>query len=384
MNPIPYGRQDIQDDDIQAVVNVLKSDFLTQGPKIEEFELKFSKYVGSKYAIAVSNGTAALHLSALALDVNNGTKVITTPLSFAATANCIEYCGGEVEFCDIDPKTLCLDINLVRKKLENSPKGTYSGIIPVDFAGHPVNMEEYRKLADKYNLWIIEDSCHAPGGHFIDSKNQIQKCGNGNYADLAIFSFHPVKHIACGEGGMITTNNFDLYEKIKLLRTHGITKEKHKLSEFQGGWYYEMQTLGFNYRLSDIQCALGISQLKRAKKNLKKRKSIASYYKKHLNNLPIKLLQANSHPGNAFHLFIIYTEDRLNLYNFLRSKNINAQVHYIPIHKTPYYVEKYGHQEFKFSEKHYDKCLSIPIYQGLDRETQDYVIESIRLFYEKF
>ena len=159
-----------------------------------------------------------------------------------------------------------LDIDLVREKLKNAPKGTYSGIIPVDFAGYPVNMEEFRDLANDYNLWILEDSCHAPGGYFIDSKKQIQKCGNGNYADLAIFSFHPVKHIACGEGGMITTNDFDLFEKIKLLRTHGITKEKDKLTNFHGGWYYEMQTLGFNYRLADIQCALGLSQIKRAKK----------------------------------------------------------------------------------------------------------------------
>ena len=384
MKPIPYGKQEINKEDIKAVVDVLNSDFLTQGPKVEEFESEFAKYVGSKYAISVSNGTAALHLSALALDVKKGKKIITTPLSFVATSNCIEYCGGEVEFCDINPDTLCLDIDLVREKLKNAPKGTYSGIIPVDFAGYPVNMEEFRDLANDYNLWILEDSCHAPGGYFIDSKKQIQKCGNGNYADLAIFSFHPVKHIACGEGGMITTNDFDLFEKIKLLRTHGITKEKDKLTNFHGGWYYEMQTLGFNYRLADIQCALGLSQIKRAEKNLKKRRSIANYYKKKLNSLPIELPEANYYPGNAFHLFTICTEDRLNLYSFLKEKNIFTQIHYIPIHTMPYYVKKYGSQKFKFAERYYNKCLSIPIYQGLDRKTQDYIIESIKTFYDKF
>ena len=383
MKPIPYGKQEINKEDIDAVVDVLKSDFLTQGPKVEEFESKFAAYIGSKYAIAVSNGTAALHLSALAMGVKRGTKIITSPLSFVATSNCIEYCGGEVVFCDINPETLCLDINLVREKLESAPKETYSGIIPADFAGYPVNMEEFGDLAKEYNLWILEDSCHAPGGYFIDSKKQIQKCGNGNYADLAIFSFHPVKHIACGEGGMITTNDFDLCEKIKLLRTHGITKEKDKLAEFHGGWSYEMQNLGFNYRLSDIQCALGLSQLRRAENNLKKRRSIANYYKKKLKSLPIEFPEANYDPGTAFHLFIIYTEDRLNLYNFLKEKNIYTQVHYIPIHTMPYYVKKYGSQKYKFTESHYDKCLSIPIYQGLDRQTQDYVIESIKSFYDK-
>lgn len=383
MIPIPYGKQEINDEDIASVIDVLKSNFLTQGPKVEEFEKKFASYIGSKFAVAVSNGTAALHLAALSLGVKKGTKVITSPISFVATANCIEYCGGEVEFCDINSDTLCLDIDLVREKLEKAPKGTYAGIIPVDFAGYPVNMEEFKKLAEEYNLWILEDSCHAPGGHFIDSKKQIQKCGNGNYADLAIFSFHPVKHIACGEGGMITTNDYDLYEKIKMFRTHGITKEKDKLAEFHGGWYYEMQTLGFNYRLSDIQCALGLNQLKRAEKNLKKRRSIANYYKKKLNFLPIEFPEANNYHGNAFHLFIIYTKNRLDLYNFLKEKNIHTQVHYIPIHTMPYYVKKYGSQKFKFAEKYYDKCLSIPIYQSLDRETQDYVIESIKTFYDK-
>jgi dTDP-4-amino-4,6-dideoxygalactose transaminase len=207
MNPIPYGRQNITQDDIQAVIETLKSDFLNQGPKIAEFEDAFAKYIGSKYAVAVANGTAALHLCALALDVKSGDKVITTPITFAASANCIRYAGGEVVFGDINPDTYLLDIKSVREILEKSPKGTYKGIIPVDFAGRAVNLEEFKNLAEEFDLWIIEDSCHSPGGYFIDSNNEKQTCGNGKYANLAIFSFHPVKHIASGEGGMNTTNN---------------------------------------------------------------------------------------------------------------------------------------------------------------------------------
>ena len=214
MNPIPYGKQHITPEDIQAVVETLQSEFLTQGPKIKEFEEAFAKYIGVRYAVAVANGTAALHLCTLALSVKPGQKVITTPITFAASANCVRYCGGEVVFADINPETYLIDINKVRKLLEDAPKGTYQGLIPVDFAGRAVNLEEFRQVADEYGLWIIEDACHAPGGYFIDSKGQQQNCGNGNFADLAIFSFHPVKHIACGEGGMITTNDEKLYRKL--------------------------------------------------------------------------------------------------------------------------------------------------------------------------
>jgi len=306
MNPIPYGKQHITEADIQAVIETLQSDYLTQGPKIKEFEEAFAHYIGAKYAVAVANGTAALHLCTLALDVKPGDKVITTPITFAASANCIRYCGGEVVFADIDPETYLLDINEVRKLLQNAPKGTYKGIIPVDFAGRAVDLEEFRKLADEYGCWLIEDACHAPGGFFIDSNGQQQNCGNGNFADLAIFSFHPVKHIACGEGGMITTNNFDLYQKLMMLRTHGITKNQEEFQnslDFATGmpkansqqltakpqwpsWYMEMQTLGFNYRLTDFQAALGISQLKRADEGIIKRREIAAQYFEAFKSIP--------------------------------------------------------------------------------------------------
>ncbi|MEO8416651.1 MAG: aminotransferase class I/II-fold pyridoxal phosphate-dependent enzyme, partial [Ginsengibacter sp.] len=226
INPIPYGRQNITEGDILAVIETLQSDFLTQGPKVGEFEKAFASYVGAKYAVAVANGTAALHLCAMALRIESGQKVITTPITFVASANCIKYCGGDVMFADIDPQTYLLDITEVKKILNASPRGTYSGLIPVDFAGLVVDMEAYRKLADEYGLWIIEDACHAPAGFFTDSNGKQQLCGNGQWADLSIFSFHPVKHIACGEGGMITTNKKELYERLLTLRTHGITRKE--------------------------------------------------------------------------------------------------------------------------------------------------------------
>lgn len=248
---IPYGRQDITDEDIKVVIETLKSDFLTQGPKIKEFEEKFAKAVDAKYAVAVNNATSGLHIAVMSLGLQDGDRVITTPITFAASANCARFVGAEVWFADIDRDTYLLSLEKTRELIESKPKGFFKGIIPVDFAGLPVNLEEFRKLADEHGLWILEDACHAPGGYFIDSKKQKQFCGNGVYADAAVFSFHPVKHIACGEGGMVTTNSEEVYKKLLLLRSHGITKEN--MSENHGGWFYEMQTLGFNYRITDFQ-----------------------------------------------------------------------------------------------------------------------------------
>ena len=398
MKPIPYGRQHITDNDIQAVIDVLKSDYLTQGPKIEEFENAFADYVGAKYAIAVANGTAALHLNALALDVQPGDKVITTPITFAASANCIRYCGGEVVFADIDPETYLLDINAVRSLLESAPKGTYKGIIPVDFAGRAVDLEKFRALADEFGCWIIEDACHAPGGFFVDSKGHKQFCGNGNFADLAIFSFHPVKHIASGEGGMITTNNEELYNKLVMLRTHGITKN-HEL--FQNsldfaigqpsngesqwpGWYMEMQTLGYNYRLTDFQAALGYSQLQRADSGIARRMEIAKRYSEAFADVPFVKGQSGFVMGHAYHLYVLEVDDRLGLYNFLRENQIYAQIHYIPTHLMPYY-KQFGWKEgdFQHAEQYYRNCISLPIFPNLTTIEQDFVISRIVGFYEK-
>lgn len=413
--PIPYGRQFITEEDIQAVVDVLRSDYLTQGPKIAEFEEAFAEYVGSKYAVAVSNGTAALHLCNLALGVKPGDKVITSPITFAATANSVLYCGGEVVFADIDPKTYLLDLNKVRELLEASPRGTYKGIIPVDFAGRAVDLEQYRQLADEYDLWIIEDACHAPGGFFIDSNGQKQTCGNGNYADLAIFSFHPVKHIAAGEGGMITTNNSDLYQKLLTLRTHGITKNERdyknsidfaigSTKHFPSGrdcgqhaatlntqnypaWYMEMQSLGYNYRLTDFQAALGLSQLQRAEEEIQKRKEIAARYheafKTNSNITDRNAESTNRQNGHAYHLYVIEAEDRLGLYNYLREQQIYAQIHYIPCHLMPYY-RQFGWKEGDLlnSESYYHHCISLPMYPSFTNINQEYVIKIIQSFYE--
>lgn len=378
---IPYGKQYISKEDIAAVTETLKSDFLTQGPKIEEFEKKFSAYIGCKYAVAVSNGTAALHLSAIALDVNENSKVITTPITFAASANCVRYCGGEVAFADIDSSTALIDINKIKELLSTSPKGTYEGIIPVDFAGYPVNLEELRALANEYNLWILEDACHAPGGYFNDSKGVKQNCGNGVYADLAIFSFHPVKHIACGEGGMITTNNKTLYENLLLLRTHGITKSPSLMHENHGGWYYEMLDLGYNYRLSDINAALGISQLQRANENLQKRKAIAKKYDEAFASSNIKLIKPKEGFSHAYHLYVIEVENRKGLYDYLKQHNIFAQVHYIPVTTLPYYRQLgYKTECYPNAKAYYEKCLSIPMYPTLTDEEQSFVISKVLEF----
>lgn len=379
MKPIPYGKQKITQQDIDAVVKVLKSDFLTQGPVVAEFEKAFAEYIGVKYAVAVANGTAALHLCTLAMKSKPGEKVITTPITFAASANCIRYCGSEVVFVDIDPETYLMDLKKLNFFLQQSPKGTYKGIIPVDFAGAVVDMEAIKELAKEYGLWIIEDACHAPGGFFEDSKGIPQKCGNGKFADLSIFSFHPVKHIATGEGGMITTNSKELYDRLCLLRTHGITKSPDLMHENHGGWYYEMQELGYNYRMSDILAALGTSQLKVADEGLKRRKQIARKYDEAFAKYTDKIVIPKYKEGHAFHLYVIQTEDRLGLYNHLRKHNIFAQVHYIPVHTLPYY-QSLGYKEgsMPVAESYYNKCLSLPMYSSLKPEEQNYVISVIQ------
>ena len=402
MKSISYGRQHITQEDIDAVTEVLKSDFLTQGPKVSEFENKFAKYVNAKYAVAVSNGTAALHLCNLALGTKKGDKVITSPITFVASANSVLYCGGKVDFVDIDEKTYTIDLDKLENKLEKSKNNEYAGIIPVDLAGYPVDVERLRQIADKYNLWIIEDSCHAPGGFFTDSNGNKQLVGNGNFSDLQIFSFHPVKHIATGEGGMITTNDEKLYKKLLLLRTHGITKKtdsfkntinlaygtqlqtpNSKLQTFPG-WYYEMHELGYNYRLSDIQAALGISQLKRAKEGVEKRNEIAERYNKVFENLKqIKTPFVADNVYHAYHLYIIQTEKRKELYNFLRENNIFTQVHYIPVHLQPYY-KKFGWKEgdFPVAESYYEQTLSLPMFPSLTDEEQEYVISKVLEFFK--
>ncbi|MEL6630959.1 MAG: UDP-4-amino-4,6-dideoxy-N-acetyl-beta-L-altrosamine transaminase [Bacteroidota bacterium] len=378
--PIPYGRQEVTEADIEAVVAVLKHDYLTGGPRIAAFEEAFAAYVGATYAVACSSGTAALHLCTLALGVKPGDRYLTTPITFVASANCVRYAGGSIELVDIDPQTRIMDLDLLEEKLDQAPAGTYQGIVAVDFAGHPVDMERVRALADIHDLRIIEDSCHSPGGFFTDSKGKQQSCGNGAYADLAIFSFHPVKHIATGEGGMVTTNDEVLYQRMIQYRNHGITRDRDRLQHDHGGWYYEMQMLGYNYRLSDIQAALGISQLARAGQNIVKRRALAQRYDEALASLPIVL--PKSAQGHAYHLYVIETPHRKALYNYLRTHKIYPQVHYIPIYYQPDYqglVEDASH--FPRAEHYYQQCLSLPLYPTLTEQQQDFVIQTLSTFF---
>ena len=382
---IPYGKQFISEEDAQAVIDALHSDFLTQGPRILEFEKNFAAYVGSKFAVAVSNGTAALHLPLLAIGLKEGDRVITTPITFAASANAARYCGAEVYFADIDPDTYVISIESVKALLQKHPKDFFKAIVPVDFTGYPVNLEEIKKLANEYGLFVLEDACHSPGGYFKDSKGVNQNCGNGVYADAAAFSFHPVKHIASGEGGMITTNSEELFHKLMMLRTHGITK-KNMAYDFpeadkQGLWYYEMQQLGYNYRITDMQAALANSQLKRAAEGIKKRHAIATKYRAAFANTKIKLQTENEKYFNAYHLFVIEVDDRKGLYDFLKENGIFSQIHYVPVHLMPYY-KKFGWKEGDFpkAEAYYKRCISLPMYPTLTDEEQNHVIKKVLEF----
>lgn len=382
MPVIPYGRQEITAEDIEAVTQVLKSDFLTQGPEVDRFENDFATAVGAKYAVAVNNGTAALHLAILALGLKPGEKVLCATMSFAASANCVLYAGGEVEFVDIDPETYCVGYASLKEKLSKAPKNIYKGLIAVDFAGYPALNSEIIKLAKENNLWILEDACHAPGAE-IKNDGVWQKAGSITGVDLAVFSFHPVKHITTGEGGMITTQNETYAKKMKNLRTHGITKNPAEMSQNHGGWYMEMQALGYNYRISDILCALGRSQLSRLKENIVARQKIAQRYQDGLSGLDLVLPKEFPDVRHAYHLYAVQSPKRKDLYDFLKGKNIFAQVHYIPIHQHPYYREKYGNLSLPVAEAFYQKTLSLPMYHSLSVADQNTVIKTVREFHGK-
>jgi len=377
---VPYGKQYINDEDINAVVAVLKSDFLTQGPTVAKFEEEFAKNVDAKFAVSFCNATAALHSGFKALNKDITKKVLVTPITFAASSNCVLYEKGQVEFVDIDPLTFNIDLNLIEEKLKANPSA-YQGIIPVDFAGLPVDTERLRALADQYGLWIMEDACHAIGGGFYNSKKEFIRCGSGIYSHLTVFSFHPVKHIATGEGGMITTNDENLYKHLLKLRSHGIERNETFLENpSHGGWYHEMQELGYNYRMSDINAALGLSQLKRLSANIEKRNKIAQEYKKFLKEGQTSYQVYDEDKFvNAYHLFVIQHSDRLDLYNYLKEKEIFTQVHYLPVYKHPFY-QKNGFKEIKLdrAETYYSKALSLPMFHGMNNEEQLHILDSLR------
>jgi UDP-4-amino-4,6-dideoxy-N-acetyl-beta-L-altrosamine transaminase len=397
MKAIPYGRQEITPEDIAAVIEILQSDYLTQGPTILAFEQAFAEYVGVKYAVAVSNGTAALHLSVMALGIEKDEYVICSPITFAASVNCVLYCGGNVLFADIHPETYLMDIESVKKLLEIHSDKKIRGIIPVDFAGKVAQLDEFRQLANAHNLWILEDACHAPGGFFIDHEGNQQMAGNGKFVDASIFSFHPVKHIATGEGGMITTNEKWLYDKLLLLRSHGITRDVKSFTNsisFANGnaseafedypmWYMEMQALGYNYRMTDIQAALGISQLKRAKDNLKKRKTFSKEYIEQLNCQKGVIRCMPYFEGHAYHLMVLEVENRRGLYEFLRKHNVFCQIHYIPVHLMPYYKHiGWNEGDLPCAESYYSSCISLPLYPSLEPNDLQRIIKLFKDFYQ--
>jgi len=369
---IPYGKQQIDIEDIKSVVGVLKSDFLTTGPKVNEFEKKICKFVGCKYAVAVSSGTAALHLACLAAGLKKDDELITSPMTFAASSNCALYCNAKPVFVDVNEQGL-LDENKIEKKITKKTKI----IIPVHYTGLVCEIEKIKKIADKHNLMIIEDACHALGGRYKNSR-----IGDCKYSDMGIFSFHPVKHITTGEGGIITTNSKKLYEKLKSLRNHGIAKRPDKNS-----WYYEIPELGYNYRITDFQCALGINQLRKIEKFIRRRRDIAEKYNKAFeDDENIEVLKENENQFNVYHLYVIKLEDgkiRLKLFNYLKEKGILCQVHYIPVYWHPYY-KKLGYEKelCPNAEEFYDRIISLPMYPDLKDEEQDYVIKKVFEFFK--
>lgn len=380
---ISYGKQTIDQSDIDAVIEVLKGDWLTQGPAVVHFEDDLRKYFKSNFACAVSNGTAALHLGALALGWKPGDIVITTPITFLATANCITYVGAIPDFVDIDPVSYTIDpIKLEEKILTHRSNGkTVKAVIGVDFAGHPCDWEALRNVANKYSIQLVNDNCHAIGASYLNNYQYAIK-----YADIITQSFHPVKHFTTGEGGVILTNNEEIDHKVRTLRSHGM-KKKTKLSDnFYGPWYYEMHEAGFNYRITDIQCALGSSQLKRLGLFLKRRREIAKKYDKSLSKVPgLQVPIISNNVEHAYHLYPLQINfDKFNIskVDFFKKMNkagINPQVHYIPIHLQPFYKKMYGfsHGDYLLAEKFYEKEVSLPIYPNLKNEEQRLVIDTI-------
>lgn len=379
---IPYGRQTISQDDVEAVVAVLKSDFLTQGPVVPQFEQEIANYCGAKYAVAVNSATSALHIACLALGVKEGDYVWTTPNTFVASANCARYCGATVDFVDIDPDTFNLCPHELEKKLKGAAiKGCLPKVvIPVHFSGLSCDMEKIHALSQKYNFRIIEDASHAIGGRY---KETIIGCGK--YSDITVFSFHPVKIITTAEGGMAVTNDPYLARQLQLLRSHGITRESEELiNESHGPWYYEQQQLGYNYRMTEMQAALGITQLKYLDDWVAKRHELALRYDRLLADLPVILPIHSQQDYSALHLYVIQLDEKKTdlgrklVFHKLRSLGIGVNVHYIPVHIQPDYQKiGFGLGDFPKSEYYYQRCISLPLFASLTYQQQDQVVDAL-------
>jgi UDP-4-amino-4,6-dideoxy-N-acetyl-beta-L-altrosamine transaminase len=383
MNPLPYGRQWISEADIQAVTDVLRSDWLTQGPAIERFERKVAEYCGAKHALGVSSATAALHIGALSLGLGPGDRLWTSPNTFVASANCARYCGAEVDFVDIDPRTYNLSVEKLTTKLELAAKEGKlpKVVVPVDFAGQSCELDKIQALSKKYGFAIMQDASHA-----IGAKYQGKPTGDGRFSDLTVFSFHPVKIITTGEGGMIVTNRTDLYETLLRLRTHGITREAKLLTQpAHGPWYYEQLELGYNYRITDIQAALGASQMERLEEFVTRRRALAARYNELLKALPLTLPYQQPDTNSSWHLYVIRLQlERISkthrqVFEELRANGIGVQLHYIPVHTQPYYQElgfKAGY--CPEAEKYYGEVISLPMFAAMTDEDQDRVVATLR------
>lgn len=371
---LSYGHQCIDEDDIKAVVDVLRSDWLTTGPKVAEFEKRFAEMVGAKYAVAVNSGTAALHAAAFAAGIGPGDEVITTPMTFAASANCVLYCGGRPVFADVEADTLLLDPSSVESKV--SPKT--KAIIAVDYAGQPCDYDALKKLSDEHGLILIADACHALGATYKNRKV-------GTLADMTVFSFHPVKHITTGEGGMVVTDNPDFAVKLRAFRNHGITAD-HRQREAEGSWFYEMAELGYNYRLPDINCALGLSQLKKLDKFVARRRQIAALYDSAFADMTaLSPLARRDDRKSSYHLYVVglnlskLNASRQQVFGALRAENIGVNVHYIPVYWHPYYNKLgYGKGLCPVAEKAYEEIVTLPLFPAMsDRDAGD-VIKAVK------
>lgn len=374
---LPYGRQSISEEDIKAVVAVLRSDWLTQGPVVEQFERSLADYCGAKYAIAVTNGTAALHLAALAAGFAEGDEIITSPITFVASANCIVYVGAAPVFADIDAQTYCIDPGQIRDKMTSRSKG----VIPVHFAGQPCDMQAVNAIAKEHKLVVIEDAAHAIGATY-EVDGQTYRIGSCAHSDMTTFSFHPVKLITTGEGGAITTNNDRLYEKLCLLRTHGINKDPNKLIHNDGPWYYEQQTLGFNYRITDLQCALGLSQLQRLDSFIERRVEIVTAYNEAFSSYPELIVpQQREGAHSSWHLYALgfRTLDRRMIFEALRKCGLGVNVHYLPVTLQPYYQTRFGCEkgDCPQAEAYYQRAVTLPLYPNMTDAEVVFVIESV-------
>ncbi|GGB10460.1 UDP-4-amino-4,6-dideoxy-N-acetyl-beta-L-altrosamine transaminase [Agarivorans gilvus] len=381
---IPYGKQQISQQDIEAVIATLESDFLTQGPQVPAFERAIAKALGAQHAIAVNSATSALHLACLALNVGPGDHVWTSPITFVASANCARYCGAEVDFVDIDPVSYNMSVEALSTKLKQAAviNALPKVVIPVHLCGQVCDMQAIYALSQQYGFKIIEDASHAIGANY-----QQQAVGNGRYSDITIFSFHPVKIITTAEGGMACCNDAELADKMRLLHSHGITRDPELMLEnSQGPWYYQQLELGFNYRMTEMQAALGLSQLNNLKRWIEQREQLAQAYDDLLKDLPVKLPIQSPMQNSARHLYVIQVEanKRLSLFKYLRAQQIGVNVHYIPVHLQPYY-QRLGFKagDFPQAEDYYQGCLSLPLHPGLTEQQQHYVVEKISEFFNE-